>query len=179
MNLDFIKKYSPEDISQEEIDDFEKWLKDDSYISEYGMYEFFRDEVLLRVYKYVPSEDSETPLFDDRGKPLGASKERVCPIAKVIKVGQKNNLDLNPGDHVAILDAVSLKTLNPKFLDWSERQDERPAPKGDRPDTYIHGLEKIQHFMFIKDKLFGAQDDDALTFLIPDTLIKAKIDYSA
>ena len=177
MNLDFIKKYSPEDISQEEIDDFEKWLKDDSYISEYDMYEFLKDDILLRVYKYVPEEDTDNPLFDDRGKPLGASKERVCAIAKVIKVGENNNLKLNSGDHVALLDAVSLKTLNPKYLDWSERQDERPAPKGKRPDVYIYGLEKLQHFTFVKDKLFGAQEDDELTLLIPDTLIRAKINF--
>jgi hypothetical protein len=177
MNLDFIKKYSAEDISQAEVDDFERWLKDESYIEEYGIYEFLKDDVLLRVYKYVPEEDTENPLFDDRGKPLGATKERVCPIAKVIKVGTNNNLNLSPGDHVALIDGISMKTLNPKYLDWSERQDERPLPKGDRPEVYIYGLEKLQHFTFVKDKLFGAQDDDDLTLLLPDTLIRAKINF--
>ena len=177
MSLDFIKKYNEEDISEAEIKDFERWLKDESYIEEYGIYEFIKDDVLLRVYKYVPEEDTENPLFDDRGKPLGASKERVCAIAKVIKTGPNNNLDLKPGDHVALIDGVAIKTLNPKYLEWSERQDERPAPKGKRPEVYIYGLEKFYNFTFVKDKLFGAQDDDELTLLIPDTLIKAKINF--
>ena len=122
MSLDFIKKYNEEDISEAEIKDFERWLKDESYIEEYGIYEFIKDDVLLRVYKYVPEEDTENPLFDDRGKPLGASKERVCAIAKVIKTGPNNNLDLKPGEHVALIDGVAIKTLNPKyslFCDWS------------------------------------------------------------
>lgn len=178
MSLDFIRKYD-EEITQDELTHFDEWTKDDSYLEDYKIYELLRDEVLIRIYKYIPEDSIENPLFDENFEPLGADKEKVLPFAKVIAVGPTCKLNLKPGDIISVMEAVGLKQMNPDFMEWQERRVAQPQFDRPMPPVYIYGLEKLQSMMFIKDKVMGLQDEDTITFMIPESLVRTKVNFNA
>jgi hypothetical protein len=177
MSLTFIRKFD-EEVTQEELTHLEEWANDDSYFHEYAPYELLRDEVLVRVYKYTPEDSEEDPLFDENFEPLAAIRERVLPFAKVIKVGPTGKIGLCEGDIVSLMEAVGMKTYNPDYLEWRDRKLAQPQFDEPRPDVYIYGLDKLQSMMFIRDKVMGHQPEDSLTFLLPEGLIRTKVNFN-
>lgn len=179
MNTTFIRKYQESDeIDPKQIDHFESWLADDSYFKDYDPYRILRNEVLLRIYKYTPElEEGDDYILDEHGVPYVSLKEVLLPIAKVIKAGPKCEENWEPNSLVALPDAISLRTYNPDYLQYVERQDERPIVKGEHPPVFIYGLDKWTHMVFIKDKIVGFQDEDSLTFIIPEALIKTGVSF--
>lgn len=179
MNTTFIRKYKEsEDVDARQIDHFEQWLADESYFKDYNIYNLLRNEVLIRVYKYTPAlEEGEEYLLDEHGVPYVALKEILLPLAKVIQAGPKCEYEWKPGDLVALPDAIALRTYNHDYLQYVERQDERPIVKGEHPPVFVYGLDKWTNMVFVKDKVLGFTDEDALTFIIPETLIRTGANF--
>lgn len=178
MSTAFIRKFEDNEISPEEIQHLEDWVKDDSYFKDYSIYKILRNEMLIRIYKYVPEIPTEEEIYDEHGIPYSAHKEKILPIGKIIALGEKCELGFQVGDTVCLPDGISLRQYNPDYLKWFERQDERPLPKGEQPPVFIYGLEKFNHMMFLKDKLGGFVDEDELTYLIPESLVKTGIKFN-
>lgn len=176
MSLEFIRKYD-EEMTQEELTHFENWIKDESYFTDYNIYNLLRDETLIRIYKFVPTESQDDPLFNEDGEPLAADRERILPLAKVIKVGPKGTLGLKPGDIVSMMEAVGLRTYNPEYWKWLDQKSANPGFDEKQPPLFLFGLEKLQSMMFIRDKVMGHQDGDELTYLIPEGLIRTGVNF--
>lgn len=161
------------------IEAFEQFKDDNSMLDRYQQYTLFRNEVLIRFFRYTPDSEAEGgyPL-DEYGIPYSALKEQLLPIAKVLAVSEKSELGLVPGDLITVADSVVDRSYNPDYLEYKERQDERPIVKGEHPPVFSYGLDKWVHLKFVADKLCGYQEsEDDLTYLVPDPLIRTKITF--
>jgi len=180
MSLTYTESPKEEALSPEILEHFENWLEDQSYFSNYEKYKILRNEILIRVYRYVPElAEGEDYLLDEHNIPYVAQKELMLPIAKVIAAGPKCEYGLEPGDLVTLPDNLLVKMYNPSYLEWAERQDERPLKKGEHPPVYIYGLEKWSHMIFIGDKIAGHNEEDLVTFLLPENFIRTGLSFKS
>lgn len=163
-------------------DDFKKWVKDETYFSEYVPHELAHDDhVLMRVYQYVPKEMSKgmANLTDIDGAPLMAKIfRRVLPVAKVIKVSN-NVTKYKQGDLVTFSDDMCGTKINPAWLEVQEMMKERPSPEvKEWPPKYVNKLADWARHIFIGDKFKTSPEEvDAMTFLIPISFLKSAFNY--
>jgi hypothetical protein len=161
------------DIASAKYDAFIRFTQDNYELDDYQRYELAHEELIVRVFKYVPdllTEESE--ILNEHGIPLGSMDEAVLPFGKVLAAGSKTNY--SPGEIVLLPDSVSAKYINPEFQEWKERIDERPKKNKVPPSYFAYGLDAWDKYIFLKNKFKGFKKDDELTFLLPAGLVKGK-----
>ena len=165
------------EVQEEFVNAYLDWLRDESYLDKYKFYEPFGSDVLVRVFRFEPEENTTGLVADFEGTPLGKKiYARTLPVARVIKVGSQCTLDIEPGDLVTIPDKIAMTVRNPAYDVWMEEaENSRPKPKGSAPPQYIDALVQWSDKIFIADKVQGMQHDDMFTFLLPQGYLRAKI----
>lgn len=158
---------------------FDEFVKDNSYLSTYSPYELLGAKVLLRIFLYVPPQESG--LLDTDGVAIehsdNAGKMKVTSFAKVVKIGSDVTAPYNTikeGDIVTLSDDITGSHLNPAWVDWMEARDERPKIKTPPPPQYVGNIATFREYVFMGNKLKMSHDKmDAFTFLVPQNKIVA------
>lgn len=166
--------------------DFLEWINDDSYLDDYKYFSFPDGYFLLRVYLYRPKEVVENKKKIDikgiDGKSLSTKmREVLIPYAKVIAKGPTDSdfyKNINPGDIVAVPDALGDIVKNPKYEMYREAMKERPAPEIQMPPEFIGGISKWYPSQFLMDKIGTRIDEEVydMTFLVAQANVLAVID---
>lgn len=179
--LDDLRK-ERDNIDQKEedaelYDAYLNWLDDTSYLEDYDQYEFFGQDVLIRVFRFEPTTGVGSGfLADFEGNSLLTAFSRNIPVARVIKAGDDCTKNLKAGDIVSIPDKIGMTIRNPAWDMWMEEaSNSRPKVKGSEPPKYLDGLIKWSEKVFLADKLKGVQKKDTITFLVPHTYLRSKI----
>lgn len=181
-------------IEKEVQDQLDAFKKDNSFLKDYEKYDLLKPQVLLRMFKYYPSEDVSEELKHEieiemkvptrgGGGMMKNKKEkqsistyaRLYPYGKVLATGDLSELNpklrsLKPGDVVTLLDEEFFgDEMNPDFI---------KALQATGPDNgklinmgvppMINKLSMLDKYIFLKNKLsVEPTEDDRKTFLLP------------
>lgn len=145
-------------------EDFEKWLKDESYFSKYDNVTLTRDgSILIRVYRY--EKDS---------KVLGSRYLKILPVAKVIKVNSNSIINgkanrFKPGDILSLPENIKDIRVTEAWIMWKLKMErEKPTPNIPEPEKLDGLLISWNPNKFTLDKL-NITDDDNYTFIKSET----------
>lgn len=164
---------------------FQEWIKDKSELEDYAMYEFLHPEILIRLFVDIPPTDKKITLLGLEGENLSAAvKTTFTCYAKVLRVSKECTgvyKDLQPGDIVTVSDSMSTITENPDWHHYQDLKNQRPAPQNlPNVPRFVPKIQMWKDKLFFKDKLIAKtdmNDQDALTFLVPQTTILTKYNH--
>lgn len=161
--------------------ELEQWLSED--YTELGKgRRFFRDTVLLKVFKYsgsfeyaeiIRSDMSRTGYRQEKKK----SKGIFFPIARVLSVGiGATDYGLEVGDIVELNDSVMGIVPNPERDQWlinqlnAQESTVGTIGLGDAPPAFAKGDNELKDWQYSLDKF--AEEEDPTIVLVPKVMIK-------
>lgn len=170
------------------------FIKDESYFKEYDKFTPLGNKVLVKVFKFVPSEDVQSELghsqiliqgaIDGKWKPSSvAMAEKIFPIVKIIKKGKaiEDNDIQEGGVYTVPFDEITGEAWNPDFLHLMNSFTQKAGNQGQLanvPKDMEQRLPKIQidwqRYKFsMPDRLGKETDDDKLVYLIPSIKLES------
>lgn len=173
------EKAKQEQVHNALVETYIDWCNDNSYFQQYLKYRILGDDVLIRVFRFVPETSSALNLTDIDGTDLVQKQNsRTIAVAKVISVGPKVE-DLVTGDLVTIPDELTGVHLSEEYKRHMAAENDTAQEPHDTPPKYIENISAWMQYCFVGDKLKEEGVlEDYFTFLIPRRLLKTKIDAS-
>lgn len=186
-----LKSSALEKEFEERLRDF---VEDDSHIETYRRFKPRGDRVLVKVFKFVPSDPKlkageKSPILtvsklDGTLKPaMVARHEKFFPIVKILKIGSNVSSDIKVGNlYVVPHNDVVGEKWNPDFQ-WmmqnfsKKRGDGKPSVvtiPDDMPQKLLAIDVQWERYKFsMPDRLGDETNDDKLVYLIPTLKIEA------
>ena len=166
--------------SERVVEEFKEWMNTDFSNLPKGR-RFFRDVVLLKVFRYSGSyKYANLKPSSMRAEPIVEKKEGqgiFFPIARVLSVGLgAEDYGLSVGDIVELNDSVMGVVPNPTFDRWLEEKSGSTAGgvigMDDAPPRFVKGDHELSDWVFNLDKL--SEEEDPTVVLIPKVMIKTE-----
>lgn len=161
-------------------EEFTQWLREDFSNLGAGRI-FFRDVVMLKVFKYSGSYRYANLRAPSIGsKPIVEKKQDngiFFPIARVLNVGVgAEDYGLEVGDVVELADSVMGVVPNPMFDRWLQEKSGSDVGgmigMDDAPPKFVKGDHELSQWVYNLDK-FGAEEDPTIV-VVPKVIIKNK-----
>jgi len=181
------ERQKKEHLAKQYIEQYDEFVKDESYLEDYNKFCFVKGDVLVRIFRLMDrkltNNITEGGIYIPEESQDGIT--RITSYAKVIALGnvtQEFSDMIEVGDIVKLTDHITGVKENPRYQELVEKANERgtgvdPSRLPELKDVpmYISNLSDWDQYN-LRSSIVDYTDNDALTYLIPQSFIIAKIE---